>query len=495
MLELLCQDDLLDKSHFSRAADFDSEDFCDVSFGKMFVTDFVCCIERPHVNPEMSWRMFQMVKSINSLVPASIEDYDVKYFLRNPYVMGTENLWYSYYIEITDAYRNNRLFVSNLISLLEDSIYKPTNGLITEGYDIKPKFDLRLLTTNTKSRRLGYLKLMLSIFKEKSLIYEKPFLKIIGETAINYEEALLSYKNTKGIIKPTKSGGGAKPYIDVALGMNLIAKIGNGYEQGKVSRAYNALMRETENPFVMDLIDKAFFLESFLRYDYLYIYTLLEYGYINAAPSYQNLKQVYQQMLLRNLYHMKEGASNVDNIMKLNFRSVEQRIKEWKKPGVYLEHVLMPRLNWLYDLDLLTLNDNLSFCLTAAGERLFSILCEWRTCEGILVADVSPFLDSVFMKVFDNVYGGCRKEMLSEVNEDQYLKSYLCDCFHKFKSFAPNRVTFSVFANYAKWRMYRETSCAIDTDDIARGFLSRHADEYIFKFQKFYSDGYIQRKK
>ena len=69
------------------------------------------------------------------------------------------------------------------------------------------------------------------------------------------------------------------------------------------------------------------------------------------------------------------------------------------------------------------------------------------------------------------------------------------ESFGLFKTFAPNRVTFSVFGNYAKWKLYEEIACAIDIDDIVKGFLKRNQDKYIFKFQKFYNDGYIQRIK
>lgn len=192
---------------------------------------------------------------------------------------------------------------------------------------------------------------------------------------------------------------------------------------------------------------------------------------------------------------MKEGANRADSIKKYNFQTVEKRIKEWKKPEIYLEHVLMPRLNWLYDLNLLYLHENLTFELTLEGERLFSAICDWRDNNGIPFVDPAPILDAYYMKLFDIVYDGVNDGKLDETAEDQYLTKYLEESFTLFKTFAPNRVTFSVFANYAKWKMYEETACAIDVNDIMKGFLKRNSDKYIFKFQKFYNDGYIQRIK
>lgn len=497
MLEVECDEDTEEKYSFKQIGDFDIEEFCnDVEIGSLYITDPVSIIDESYTDYNMSWKMFQMVKFIKSLYPASIENYCVSDFLMDPYVMEGENLWYSYFIKIAEDYKQNKYFISDIIDHLERATPDVlTNGSTMEFNEIKPRYDLRFITTNTKVRRLGYFKLMLSLFKENPLYLEKPFLKKIGDVATEHEGELLDYKNSKGIIKQTKTGGGAKPYVEVAIGMNLITKVGNGYEQGKVSRAYNTILQQSSTLFDMGVIDKAFFLESILRYDYLYIYTLLEYAYTAKCPSYQDAKGVYQQMLLKNLRHMKEGANRVDSIKKLNFQTVERRIREWKKPNVYLEHVLMPRLNWLYDLELLILRDNLSLELTKEGERLFSAICGWRDISDTTITDLSPYLDACFMKVFEDVYGVYRHKKANETEIDNFLKSYLEESFHLFKTFAPNRVTFSVFANYAKWKLFKETAYAIDVDDIVKGFLKRNEDKYIFKFQKFYNDGYIQKTK
>jgi len=220
---------------------------------------------------------------------------------------------------------------------------------------------------------------------------------------------------------------------------------------------------------------------------------LLEYAYTAPYPSYNEMKLLYQQMLLKNLRQMKEDANRADSIKKYNLQTVEKRIKEWKKPEIYLEHVLMPRLNWLFDLDLLVLHENLSFELTKAGEKLFMTICGWRDINGISVVDPAPYLDANFMKLFAIVYSDGKIGKMNEIETDQYISEYLEDSFRLFKTFAPNRVTFSVFTNYAKWKLYKNTTCAIDIDDIVKGFLRRNSDKYIFKFQKFYNDGYIQK--
>ena len=497
MLEVDCKEGTEDKYCFKDVEELDIEEFCnDVRIGDMFITNPVSIKDEPFTDCEMNWKMFQMVRFINSFNSAALEYYYVSDFLMDPYIMEGENLWYSYFIKITDEFKLDKYFISAIIDQLEYS--RPVvslNSIMPYKSEITPRYDLRLLMTNTKVRRLGYFKLMLFLFKDNPLILEKPFLKKVSSVSTEHEEELLSFKNTKGIIRQTNTGVGAKPYVEVAIGMNFINKVGNGYELGKVSRAFNALQQESSSPFYLDMIDKAFFLESILRYDFLYIYTLLEYAYTGCYPSYKDAKGVYQQMLLNNLRQMMVGANRVDSIKKMSFQTVERRIKEWKKPDVYLEHVLMPRINWLYDLELLVLRDNLSFKLTKEGEKLFSAICEWRDISDAAIIDCSPYLDMCFMKVFEGVYGTHRQRLASDNEIDDYITSYLDESFHLFKTFASNRVTFSVFANYAKWRLYKETAYAIDVDDIVKGFLKRNQDKYIFKFQKFYNDGYIQKIK
>lgn len=498
MLEVECPEEKEDKYRYNRLCDIDIEGFCtDVKIGRLYVTNptpYSDDNDRAYEGKHM--QMFQLVKSIKADYPNAIEDYYVKDFLMDSYIMEGENVWSSFFIQIADNYKKDKCFISNVIGKLETKLYSASAiGLIPKAKDIASKYELSILTTNTKVRRLGYFKLMLSIFKEKPLMMEKPFMNKVSSEAVQHEEELLKYKNSKGIIKQTKLGVGVKPYVEVALGMKLINRVGNGYEQGKVSRAYNALRHVNASLFEMSTLDKAFFLENILRYDYLYISSILEYAYISIRPSYGDLKKVYQQVLLKNLRLMLEEANKSDNIKKYTFLTIEQRIKDWKKPEVYLEHVLMPRLNWLYDLDLISLSDSLSFELTLEGERLFRAICEWQDIAGTEVVDSSPYLDASFMKLFDEVYGCKMRKNIELEDEDRRLTQYLDESFSLFKTFTPNRVTFSVFASYAKWKLYQEASCAIDTDDLVGGFLKRNADKYIFKFQKFYNDGYIQKIK
>ena len=59
-------------------------------------------------------------------------------------------------------------------------------------------------------------------------------------------------------------------------------------------------------------------------------------------------------------------------------KEIKKRVQAWTKADVYMEHVLMPRLNWLYDLDILVLKNDLSFEITPQGEILMRILASFN---------------------------------------------------------------------------------------------------------------------
>ena len=77
-----------------------------------------------------------------------------------------------------------------------------------EGYFQIPKddFDFKYLVSNTKLRRLGYLKILLSMFADNAEFPISSFNKKFEIFAIKFEPYLLQHKNSKGIIKETKNG-------------------------------------------------------------------------------------------------------------------------------------------------------------------------------------------------------------------------------------------------------------------------------------------------
>lgn len=97
---------------------------------------------------------------------------------------------------------------------------------------------IQTLTTNTKTRRLGYLKLLAFFFTinkqvPKSIIDQK--FELLCQ---DYKDELKKYKNSKGVISRTESGGSAKPYIELAKNLRLLSISNNRYSPGKSFQVY-----------------------------------------------------------------------------------------------------------------------------------------------------------------------------------------------------------------------------------------------------------------
>lgn len=288
-----------------------------------------------------------------------------------------EGLVYIEEFEINKSYWDSYEFFLFLGGLLKENMKKSINTNFFQcEVPLKDSFDLEILSSNTKIRRLGYLKLLLKYFNENGRVPVSKTNLDFERYCQSYNEYLSLYKNRKGNIILTKTGNSAAPYIELGISLGLIHKSMGYYELGKIGKVYSVLrknLRESngENPFVLSPFEQSFFLENILRQDYFFIYTILELSYVNYSISYLSLKKIFQEKLLSNMDLCIEYAKLNNPGKFLSLRTVKKRISEWNKSESYLEHVLMPRLNWLYDLNIIDLKDDLSFSLTTSGKRLF----------------------------------------------------------------------------------------------------------------------------
>ena len=350
-------------------------------------------------------------------------------------------------------------------------------------------FDFRYLTSNSKLRRLGYLKVLLSMFEEAEGFAIVNFNKRFENVAVEYEPHLLKHKNTKGIIKNTKNGTSAAPYVELALKLELIIRNAFSYQLGKKGIVYLALKKElgidNNSPFDFSEWETAFFLELILKDDYWFIYNILEWANNFPDMQYQTLKKSFKQILLNDIIQ-------TEAILDTKFVDTTMRINNWSDKNSYIEHILMPRLNWLYDFDIITLDKNLSFSLTNYGKVLYRCLCNWNELAQHKIISAEWYVKRFFMKIFNEVYHHNKK--VFTFAEEGILDMYLKKSFELFRTMAPNRTTFSLFANFAKTMMYFKHSIVIDENDIKEFYESNLNTKYIFKYQEQYKDGYLQKK-
>lgn len=469
------------------------------------VIDSVClsdgCDAREEAYPDndisYSSTMFCMVRQILQQYPDAIDHYGVEeYFLDDCDRLGcTENVEYGYKIYLHCEFWGDGTKLRSLVEGIKygnfyfRDCYEGYVG--TEIYD-NQKFVF--LGTNTKVRRLGYLSMLLSLFEDTPRIAKKNLSRMLERKAEDNQDAIESYKNQKGAILPSKTGVSANPYIKLALEIGVIHEMTGHYELGKMGRVFLEVKKvihiHQSNPFELTSFERVYWLERLLEQDFVYLFTLLEYAFVSKKASYTDLRKKFDVLIVRKLEDIYSEVK--DNIRKMAIRGAIQRIKGWKKSEVYLEHILMPRINWLYDLDLLVLKSDLSFELTKEGKLLFLHLGEWRDLGPVAICNDACYLELFYMHIANDIFMEGQGDCTSDAA--QTLEEALTYSFDHFKTIAPNRVTFSVFAAFAKYTLLQSKQIVAETVDIKDNFLPSVADKYVFMYQRYYNDGFIQKK-
>jgi hypothetical protein len=443
--------------------------------------------------------LLKLLRCIKEKFPDSILKYNIDCLYVEQECEGwgcPDNYWYyGFEIQINSKYWTNIKFYDFLKSTNYNSFILPAFYNIEAN--LKDTFEINILNSNTKIRRLGYLKILLKMFKEYKKIPTAKLNSKFEKYCQDYNDYLKSHKNQKGNVIETKTGNSANPYIELALNIGLINRGAGFYQTGKLGKVYNILIEkiesQNENPFVLSDFDTSFFLEILLKNDFWYLYAIMEQAKITPKIAYKTLKKDFQKVLLKQIGNFIDYAQENNKEKVLTLKVIERRIKEWKKPEVFMEHILMPRLNWLYDMDFIELKNDLSFTLTATGEKLLYNLAVWNDIALYKLVSPVAYIDNYFMKMINFVFD-FQKEKWTQ-NTDRTFEEYIEESFILFKTLAPNRVTFSLCSNYTKQMLFWNNKGIVDTENIKKVFEGKQISGYIYKYQEHYKDGYIQKNK
>jgi len=457
------------------------------------------------------YQMYKVVNQIYEKYSNAVSSFLAKTFCDddNGWEFGCPVVWnYGFHIEINKEYWGNKDFFSFIIEKVNYKQYKLVIPHFYNAQKNNDSFNLSILNSNTKIRRLGYLKILLKMIVDQPKISISKINFKFEKYCQDYNQYLQNHKNKKGNVVITKTGNSAKPYIELAISLGLIQKSTGVFEIGKNGKVYNILKEKIDepetktflfqyddfntNPFVLSQYDIAFFLEILLKEDYWFLYSIMEQAVLDSSISYAKLRPDFKSILLKQIGRFIDVAQIYNSKNVLSLKIIERRINDWKKSEVYMEHVLMPRLNWLFDMGLIELRADLSFNLTAIGERLFYNLTVWDDIALHPIISPNVYIDNYFMKVINNIFNLQKKDYTGEVSAE-FIKC-LEESFMLFRTMAPNRITFSLFARYTKHSLFWRYSQLIDTENIKSIFERKQFPDYIYKYQEHYKDGYIQKK-
>lgn len=441
--------------------------------------------------------MFSLIKIIRAYQQDAILDYYTSIDFGD--AMCDKYGSYLFNIQIIEELWWDVKFVKHLIKNSVSTVSVPNFYTIffRKNQQIKDDKIVPIISTNTKVRRLGYFKILSLFLNENKKIPATSINKKFENYCLKYKELLEENQFKKGLINETKTGVSAKPYIDTANDLEFLNKINNIYYSGKPFKVYQTLQSEfsdSSNVFELNGFDRMFFLECILRNDYFYFSNLLELLFITERATYSHLVQVFQSQLITRLESYKQSNSFGDRKALNNIDTILNRIKKWEKPEVYLEHIIMPRLNWMLDFGIITGTNN-EFKITEIGLKLFQHLCIWNDINTDEIISADAFLDRFMVHLYDDCYNN--SELVNPKDENVILEKmyrHIENSFDLFKTLAPNRVTASQAANYTKYKLYFNDNIKVGYQYILGKLSEKVQDKFIFKYQEQYQDGYIQNK-
>lgn len=440
--------------------------------------------------------MFSLIKKIKKFASDAILDYHTDVLFGDHFCQDKGS--YTFSIGISEKYWWDIKLLQHLFEIETNKFHVPQFYLpfFYKSEKIKDEKDLKILSTSTKVRRLGYFKILSLFLEENKKVPKKIFNKKFERFCVQFRGDLEVYPHNKGLISVTKSGISAKPYTEIAENLGLLYDINGHYHSGKNFKVFECLSKlysKGDNVFKLGQFDKMFFLESIIKNDFFYFRTLLEVLFVEENIAYSTLKKSFQNQLISHLERYKRTTSNKNRDVLRAINTVLVRIKNWERAETYLEHLLMPRLNWMLDLGILE-GDTTKYSITKIGERIFQHFCCWNDIQTEDVVSPRKFLDLFMVHFFNDCFNN-NKGISPILNELLFSKiaTYIDDSFNLFKTLAPNRVTASQALNYTKYRLYFDSKIVVGYDFIAQELANFAQNQFVFKYQEQYQDGYVQK--
>jgi len=183
---------------------------------------------------------------------------------------------------------------------------------------------------------------------------------IIEERLIQWDKALVKdskfYRTQKGILSNSKNKGlTVKRYLDLALSFGLCNNINElvfNTDLGKVL-VYLNKEKSLKNYYLQD--SEVIFLTNLLiNSDFDVIILALTILNKSHEISQKKILNIFSTELLNRLKNkQKHSSQSAKNNINEKFRKVKF---EWEKPEIYAEHIVVPRLEWLSQINLIEKN-------------------------------------------------------------------------------------------------------------------------------------------
>lgn len=373
---------------------------------------------------------------------------------------------------------------------------------------------ISIVQTNTKARRIGYLKYIIGKFEKSPYFPTSVLSRVVERESLTINHELAEYKskhagNDKGVIQVTKNGTSAQPYIQLLQNLNITTEISRAIiltKQTKVyahlnskSKADSFLMSKLnldadlftvkeDNAFKLNLLDRMFFLKQILIHDALYFIALCDIiNIIDRRFKTQEIISLFQNYVIdelqRTTYHIrKEQLPEV--------RTIKERILSWKKPKTYMEHIIEPRLNWLIDLGFLKtelVEGTTYYQSTIYGRKFSEILLGIFEDWFIKHIHMKKYLENCFFTISSYVFN---IQAIEATNISKIVvETKLLEAFSIFKTEAPKRIAASQAIEYVCYKSFLCDRLIYEFDQIKNFLLDKKSNKFILEWYSSENDG------
>ena len=215
--------------------------------------------------------------------------------------------------------------------------------------------ELRILgSTNTQTRRLGYVIQICRILGDE---YTPPsdLQKYIEKWSEENTSALKKHVSDKGEIRRSSRSLGSKRYITLARDLFLVTTVSGYLRLTKTGRVLLALGDELcaeDNPFRLGSKAALLLCYQLLLLDADYLLPTLE-----LTTRYHRQTELLENAQKQLLHRFGALETHVRSpLLRSEVHERFMTMSRWTKPVKYLEHIVLPRLHWLLDLEVLDWN-------------------------------------------------------------------------------------------------------------------------------------------
>ena len=290
------------------------------------------------------------------------------------------------------------------------------------------KYKPRIISTNIKTRRLGYIIALIDLIGNNFLFLDD-VLRRLEFWAKKKQKELERYFGRTGLITESPKHYPARRYIHLAENLRLVKISRNECALTKIGQPLLYLAKSPQNPFHLTDEQVCYLLKRILENDFDYFLPLLK-----LLKKFNKTKEIFLNFKKAVLNHLEIKSEKIKDILKSSdIKERKNQILRWTQEKKYLEHIIYPRLDWMIDLRILNAHKyrRRIYEFTEEGANFL------KEMERMEVKDLDKWLEEHFYKIFGRSFIKGKKIpfiMLNNRERFKYISNFLEDSFRKFSS-------------------------------------------------------------